>query len=276
MKRIVLFIPFIILSSIGHVWGQSINEAPPSLEKLFVRLRSATEDSVRMRINDSVKVIIDGYASSDSVFSNAFGSVRNLGQILSPDRQIKIITWNIVLDNDKGSYFCYLIKKGIDGRANTVYALNKKYDQEPIATDTTYNLSDWYGALYYDVKPFKVHGKPCYVLLGINYSDPIVTRKVIDVLSFTPADSPLFGLKCFNTGKGNYFRHVFEYASNGVMSLRFSASNSIVFDHLVPVPTMSNEGRILYGADYSFDAYLLKDGIWNLTLNIDIRNKKQK
>jgi hypothetical protein len=276
MKRIILLIPFILLSSTGFVRGQVQNQAPASLAKLFIRLRSATEDSVRMRINDSVKVTIDGYARSDSVFSNAFRDVRNLGQILSPDRQIKIITWNIVLDNDGGRYFCYLIKRGVNSAPNSVYALDKKYDSRPIATDTTYDQSDWYGALYYDIRPYKANGKPCFVLLGINYSDPLVTRKVIDVLSFTPANSLIFGFKWFNTGKGTYFRHVFEYASNSVMSLRFSAANSIVFDHLVPVPTMANEGRILYGSDYSFDAYLLKNGIWNLTLNIDARNNKQK
>jgi hypothetical protein len=276
MKKIILIIPIILFSSAGLLSGQVQSAAPASLERLFIRLRSATEDSVRLRINDSVRVIIDGYANSDSVFSNAFRDVRNLGQILSPDRQVKIITWNVVLDNDSGRYFCYFIKKGVNGAANSIYALDKKYDPRPIATDTTCAQSDWYGALYYDIRPYKASGKQCYVLLGINYSDPMVTRKVIDVLIFTSSNYLIFGLKWFNTGKGTYFRHVFEYASNGVMSLRFSSSNSIVFDHLVPVPTLANEGRILYGSDYSFDGYLLKNGIWNLTLNIDARNNKQK
>jgi hypothetical protein len=276
MKRIILFILFVILFFTCFIRGQVPNEALSSLEKLFGRLKSATEDSVRIRINDSVRVIIEGYANSDSVFSHAFRDVRNLGQIISPDKQIKIITWNMVLDNDNGWYFCYVIKRGLNGKKNIVFRLEKKYDPKPIEADTTYNQSDWYGALYYDIKPFKAKGKPCLVLLGINYSDPLVTRKVIDVMSFTPANTLVFGLKWFNTGKGTHFRHVFEYASNGVMSLRFSSANSIVFDHLVPVPTMANEGRILYGSDYSFDAYILKDGYWNLTLNIDARNKKQK
>ncbi len=276
MRRIVLIILLIICLPGVFARGQTLSKASPSLERLFGRLRSATEDSTRIMINDSVKVIIRGYAGSDSVFSNAFHDIRNLGQIISPDKQFKIITWNMVLDNNNGWYFCYLIKKGTRGMANTVCTLEKKYDSSPITTDTTYNQSDWYGALYYDIKPYRVNGKSCYVLLGINYSDPLVTRKVIDVLSFTPENFPLFGLKRFNTGKGTFFRHVFEYASNGVMSLRFSGSNSIVFDHLVPVPTLSNEGRILYGSDYSFDAYLLKEGVWNLTLKIDARNKKKK
>jgi hypothetical protein len=262
--------------SAGFVRGQLPGEEVPSLEKLFGRLKSSAEDSLRIRINDSIKVIIDNYAKSDSVFNHSFSEVKNLGQLISADSQIKIITWNMVLENFKGWYYCYLIKKGLKGSKNLAYRLEKQYDPDPISADTTYNQSDWYGALYYDIKPFKANGKQCFILLGINYSDPLVTRKIIDILSFTPSNTLLFGLKKFNTGTGTYFRHVFEYASNGVMSLRFSAANSIVFDHLVPIPSMSNEGRILYGSDYSFDAYILKDGFWNLNLNIDVRNKKSR
>jgi hypothetical protein len=265
-----------IIFSAGFVRGQLPGETGPTLEKLFGRLKSSSEDSVRIRINDSIRVIIENYTKSDSVFYNAFGAVKNLGQLISADSQIKIITWNLVLANNKGWYFCYLVKKGLKGNKNAVYKLEKRYDPGPISADTTYDQSDWYGALYYDIKRFKVNGKPCYILLGINYSDPLITRKIIDILSFTPANTLLFGLKRFNTGKGTHFRHVFEYASNGVMSLRFSAANSIVFDHLAPIPSVSNEGRILYGSDYSFDAYILKDGFWNLNLNIDVRNKKPK
>jgi hypothetical protein len=274
MKRIILFILILTIYSTDLAWCQGNGVAQPSLEKLFGRLKSATEDSVRIRINDSIRVIIDNYTRSDSVFNHTFRDIRNLGQIISPDSQIKIITWNIILDNNNGWYFCYLIKKGLHGKGNSVYKLEKKYDPEPIKADTSYLQSDWYGALYYDIKPFKSNNKPSYILLGINYSDPLVTRKVIDVLSFTPENTLQFGRKWFNTGKDIYYRHVFEYSSKGVMSLRFTSSNSIVFDHLVPVPTMSNEGRIYYGSDYSFDAYIFKDGFWNLTLNIDARNRK--
>jgi len=156
MKRLILLVPYILLSSIGFVRGQIQNDAAHSLEKLFDRLRSATEDSVRMRVNDSLKVIIDGYAGSDSVFSDAFHNVRNLGQVISSDRQVKILTWNIVLGNNSGEYFCYLIKKGNKGTANMVYKLEKSYDPRPIATDTTYNQYDWYGALYYDIRAYIV------------------------------------------------------------------------------------------------------------------------
>lgn len=274
MKKIILLATFISLFATGFIRGQAKDSPQSSLEKLFGRLKSAEGDSSRMRINDSIKIILDNYAKSDSVFEHTFRGVRNLGQIMSTDSKLKILTWNILLDNNNGWYFCYIIRKGPKGKENAIYKLEKKYGPEPILSDTVYNQSDWYGALYYDIKPFKTNGKSCFVLLGINYSDPQLTRKVIDILSFTLSDNLQFGLKCFNTGKGLYFRHVFEYSAEGVMSLRFRTSNSIIFDHLVPVPSLANEGKVYYGSDYSIDAFNLKDGFWKLILNIDARNKK--
>ncbi len=72
-------------------------------------------------------------------------------------------------------------------------------------------------------------------MLGIDYGNPVITRKIIDVLSFAADDSILFGRKWFESGEVTRYRHVFEYASNGMMSLSFSSDKSIVFDHLVPV-----------------------------------------
>ena len=60
-----------------------------------------------------------------------------------------------------------------------------------------------------------------------------------------------------------------------MMSLRFRSDSSIVFDHLVPFSSSENEDRLLYGPDYSFDAYNFENGMWNLKINVDeLRNKE--
>jgi hypothetical protein len=142
-------------------------------------------------------------------------------------------------------------------------------------TDTIYTQSDWYGALYYDIRPFLAENRQCWVLLGINYSDPLMTRKIIDVLSFTKEDKIIFGKKWFDSSGSINFRHVLEYSSSAIISLRFRSDSSIVFDHLVPLAPSGTDDRIYYGPDYSYDAYIFKDGIWSLSKNIDIRNSKK-
>ncbi len=45
--------------------------------------------------------------------------------------------------------------------------------KDPVRTDTTYNESDWYGALYYDLRPYIIDKQRCWVLLGIDYGNAL-------------------------------------------------------------------------------------------------------
>lgn len=275
MKKIVVCILILFYVTTGLTKSQgSQSEMLLTLEKLFGRLRSSSDDSSRLRINDSIKVFIASYAESDRVFKDTFPNLRYLGQITSSDSLIKIITWNLVLKNSPGRYFCYFIRKSADGKPNRVYSLTNFYNAGHILTDTIYTESDWYGALYYDIKPVSAENMQCWVLLGINYSDSLMTRKVIDVLSFTSEDNLVFGKKWFDTGGAVTFRHVLEYSVSAVISLKFMSDSSIIFDHLVPLPPSENDGRLYYGPDYSYDSFIFNEGLWTLSINIDARNSK--
>jgi len=275
MRPYILYLIIILLLFPSMLKGQDPSlDTPVVLEKLFGRLVNNNDNTARLRINDSIRIIVDSYVRSDSIFDHNFTSLRYLGQITSPDSLLKIVTWNLVLINSPGKYFCYFIKRGDPGKSNRVYSLTTDYRGDPIMTDTTYTLSDWYGALYYDLKPYLIAGKRLWVLLGIDFSDPVISRKIIDVLSFTSDDSILFGRKWFKSGDQLRYRQVFEYASNGMMTLRFTSDKSIVFDHLVPIFQSQKTDRQLYGSDFSFDAYNFEDGIWKFSLNVDARNKE--
>jgi hypothetical protein len=274
MKPVILNLILIIYISTIAVSGQiKPEETPGVLEKLYTRLVNNFDDSLRIQINDSVRLIIDDYVSSDTVFNHRFSRLRYLGQITSPDSLLKIITWNLVLRNAPNRYFCYFIRKSETGEKNKIYRLTATYREDPIITDSTYTQSAWYGALYYDVKPVIYDNVRYWVLLGIDYGNPLITRKIIEVLNFA-GDSIIFGKKWFHSGDKVRFRDVFEYASNGIMSLRFSSDSSVVFDHLVPFSTALKNDHQYYGPDYSYDAYNFENGLWRLTINVDARNKE--
>jgi hypothetical protein len=274
MKPVILSLILFLLLSSGIVRSQaSAKDTPQMLERLFDRLVDNYNDSDRISINDSIKMIINDYAKSDSAFTYRFPNLRYLGQIMSPDSLLKIITWNLVLENEPGRYFCYFIRKPESGKGNKIYTLSVSYNENPVKTDTTYSVSDWYGALYYDIKPCIIDKISCWVLLGIDYGNESISRKIIEVLSFSSDDSIVFGRKWFSTGNELKYRDVFEYASNAMMSLRFRSENSIIFDHLVPFSPTHKDDHQFYGPDYSFDAYNFQDGLWKLTLNVDARNQ---
>jgi hypothetical protein len=157
--------------------------------------------------------------------------------------------------------------------AGRVYPLTGNYNEKPIVTDTIYSSNGWYGALYYDLRPFTIDGKLKYVLLGIDYGNSLISRKVIDVVSFSPGNDVSFGYKCFTDGKLIYPRVVFEYASTAVMSLKFESDGLIVFDHLSPFSPELKGNRQFYGPDFSFDSYIFEKDLWRLKTDIDIKNK---
>jgi hypothetical protein len=276
MRRFVRYLFIIASFSFPAILkGQETsNDITGELEKLFGRLANNYNDTLRLRINDSIRIIAGSYVRSDSIFNHSFTNLKYLGQITSPDSLLKIVTWNLVLRNSPGRYFCYFIRKGEPGKGNRVYSLTAGYNERQIADDKTYTASDWYGALYYDLKPFIVNENICWVLLGIDFGNPVITRKIIEVISFSDEDTLIFGRKWFESGGELRFRQVFEYASAGMMTLRFTSDRSIVFDHLVPLRPSQKDDSQLYGSDFSYDAFNFEDGIWRLSINVDARNKE--
>jgi hypothetical protein len=277
MKRFFIYLIIIAAISSRRANAQDSDTIPGPgelLGTLYGRLVNNYNDTVRIRVNDSIKVIIESYVKSDSVFNHKFSGLRYLGQIVSPDSAVKIVTWNLVLGNSPGKYFCYIIKRGAKGEKNRVYTLASDYREAVIKEDTTYSISDWYGALYYDIRLYRIDNITCWILLGIDYGNQLISRKIIEVLNITPEGSLFFGKKWFAENDKLSFRKVLEYGSSGMMTLRFASEKSIVFDHLVPFSPAQTGDRQFYGPDYSYDAFNLTDGIWKLKINVDARNKE--
>lgn len=275
MKKLLIILGLIsfLLSFEDKCLAQGRNSSD-LLNDLFDRLTGNYNDKDRIHINDSIKIILDGFVRSDSAFSYRFDDLKHLGQVTSSDSLIKIVSWNLVLNNEPGRYNCYLIRKQDNMKGNKIYELFGNYDGKAVRTDTTYTISDWYGALYYDLRPAGSDSGRCWILLGIDYGNPEISKKIIDVLSFNSDGSLILGKKWFDSGKIISFRVVFEYASNAMMSLRFRSDNSVIFDHLVPFTPSKQDDHRFYGPDYSFDAYNYLNGQWKLTINVDARNKE--
>lgn len=273
MKRFLSCVIAVLATSLLSVGQDPYEEVEESLRDKFNLLTTLKDDHRRIAVNDSIRMIIEGYVQSDSIFNHRLIGIRYLGQITSPDSLLKIITWNLLLDGKKGKYFCYLVRRG-EGSSNIVFPLEASYTETGFGHDTTFSRSSWYGALYYDLRPVSVNGERCWMVLGLDYGNPEITRKVIDVICFSKKGELVFGKKWFETPDGMMHRVVFEYAASAMMTLRFSSDTSVVFDHLVPISPELAGKKQFYGPDYSFDAYLYDKGLWKFTLNVEMRNEE--
>jgi hypothetical protein len=272
MRRILILLFLIVFVSRGIKGQEEFISFQAQIEPLFARLSENIHDSLKHSLNDSVCVVIEKYAASGFAFNHHFSNLKYLGQITSPDSLLKIITWNLVLNDGTNIYTCYFVKREKSG-GNEIYKLSGSGIKSKLKTDTTYSQSDWYGALYYDLRPFVSENGVHYILLGIDFNTRLVTRKLIDVLSFKPGGEIIFGRKCFFNGKEIKHREVFEFTSKAVMTMRFVNDSSVVFSHLSRFSPGMPDLPLYYGPDQSYDAYNFSDGMWRLVPDIDIRNK---
>ncbi len=274
IKKSLFIISVTLLTSAISLTGQTTAiSAEKELAGLFTRLAAFNDDSSKLAVNDSITSIIDSYVSSDSVIKHTLQGVKYLGQITDGNHQMKIIAWNLILNESKSRYYCYFINNS--GKVPVVRKLTAIYNEETVRTDTQYSEENWYGALYYDLKAIRKDRKTYWILLGIDYGNPSVTRKIIDVLNFSPDGQVQFGDKIFESGKVLKYREVLEYSSEAVISLKFLNDRTIVFDHLVPMSPRLKGQKEFYGPDFSYDSYTLEKGIWKFESNIDVRNKKK-
>jgi hypothetical protein len=273
-SRIVIFFFIFFIFNCINSQTKSTGTAG-ELEGMFRRIRENRSSGEKLAINDSIKSIIEIYLASDTVFTHRFTNLRFLGQITSPDSLAKIVTWNLILEDGGNRYFCYILKRPDLIVRPLIYKLSGIYNDASIRPDTVYSESNWYGALYYEIRPFAAGKETSYILLGIDYGNSFITRKIIDVLSFGSDNKLVFGRKCFTDGKKVTPRVVFEFSSSAVMALRFYDTGSIVFDHLSPSSPEYINNHQFWGPDFSFDSYNLENGFWRLKSNIDIRNKEK-
>jgi len=277
MKRIKGLLILTLFFGMIPLTGQTgLRDTPLILEDLYKRITNTKDELEKLRLNDSIKLIISSYAASDSVFTHRFEKLRYLGQIISPDMKVKIITWNVFMRNSPNRYFCYIIRKGERKQMNSVYFLAGQNREEPIRTDIKYTSDTWYGALYYAIQPFRKKRQTHYILLGLDYGNISVARKLIDVLSFTSGGNLLFGLECIEKNKVTSQREVLEYSPEGIVSLRMETPKMIVFDRLTTISTGHGDGTELSGAGITFDGYVLKRGSWRFISDVDVKNKKKE
>jgi hypothetical protein len=240
------------------------------LLNLYDRILFTSSYTEKESLHDSIIIIMDGYAASDSVLSHRFSRLRYLGQTSSSDGCVKIITWNLILRDGTNRYFCYLISKLKKRSGNKVIKLTGEHSPEEIRTDRTYSAGDWYGALYYAIEPCKKD----YVILGLDFGDEMVSRKIIDVISFAPDGGVILGKEIFLRDNEKKFREVIEYSSESVVTLRLNSPKKIVFDHLDTFATGDGNEKSL-GTGISTDGYVYKKGMWKFATGVDARNPRK-
>jgi hypothetical protein len=244
----------------------------------FVRINART-DKEKDAANAHLWTLMNKALKLPSSFSYPFDSLTTIGIQTSPDKQFRIITWDVPKSGCTFGYYGFIQSYNEKKQKYDLYILKDHTADIPNPQTATCTPDKWLGMLYYKI--IKEKGSKVYTLLAWQGYNKLITRKIIDVLSFNTQGVPSFGKAIFtklpSTYKGNPKRILFEYSAEVFMSLRYDDSkNMIMFDLLGPTEEGLEGQHQYYGPSFQIDGMSFKNGTWNYQVNVQARNPNDK
>jgi hypothetical protein len=247
------------------------------MKQLLDSLQKQQSDSAKELINNIVLDSLEKVLTQGNSFTYNFDSLKHIGKLLSPDKNFRILTWNIPQSDATNRYYGLIqMSPDKDNNCQIFRLKDKSSELKGDLTKRKLESSEWFGALYYEILPQKSKDQTFYTLLGVHYNDLYTNKKVIESLYFNDKGKPEFGLPVYRMGKQVFNRVVFEYSVYAVMMLRYHKPlKMIVFDHLSPSSPMYVGNYSYYGPDFSYDGLKFEKDKWVLYPNIDFKPEKK-
>lgn len=207
-----------------------------------------------------------------TLFEEDFSGFPGISTLISPDKEMKIVTWNV--EDMAGDHYFFGLVAFRQDEAVKVFRLKDKRTQIESPEFARLNPSQWYGAVYYEIIPVKYRGDMYYTLLGYNGNSAFSRIRLVDVITKPNKGMLQLGSSIFDIQGRMKRRLIYEHSNRANMMLRFDERNDlIVMDHLAPVGPGYAGDRSYYGPDFSHDALEFKNGKWVLLEDIDLRNR---
>lgn len=266
----------IMITMIGMIAAQPTKKAVPqsnsyvqwqdSLRQLGTSIYQEQLEAERLKANFSfVKTLVSALQTPFS-YEQSFEALDMISIQRSPDDTFRIFSWHVPLSDSSYLYYGTIQIKTADGSLKLHPLLDQTYEIENPDSAIT-GAGEWYGAQYYEIIPYQ----DSYLLLGWKGHNPLITQKVIEVLTFDEEnDRVLLGKPIFSSpDTENVSRLIYRFSRTVSMHLAYEKDgNRIVLDHLVPSSAQLEGQFEHYGPDLSFDAWVL--GKERLELRSDI------
>ena len=271
----ITFIFFLLFFTQNMLYAQVIDLAAEEdkLVLLLDNLRSAKNDDEKKVANKLFKDQLNQTLQDKKALLYPFSKLTTVGVINSPDKEMRILNWNVEQDDFSHSYHCFVLHYDKRRKKYNVTELQDISFGMPSQPTEILPSSQWYGCLYYKIIPVKKGSKTLYTVLGWDHNSTMSQLKLIDVIYFTGKTVKL-GSPIFKEGKTTKKRIFFEHSKKANMSLKHEASRDrIIFDHLSPESPSMKKFRSFYVPDLSYDAFVLDGSKWILNEDVIGTNK---
>ena len=199
---------------------------------------------------------------TENSFRYPFDRLKTLSILAPPDSSFRIFTWQLFVDDSTYRYYGAIQMNQADLKLFPL--IDRSFQMPAPPLKDTMSTDRWYGALYYNLRPFDTREGRKYLLFGYDGFTFFEKRKVIDVLHFDAAGKPVLGAPVFykETEKEPAYRLLLEYSSEAKVRLNWDEQyQMILFDHLIPFQSPYT-GTVTYVPDGSYDGFKLEKGRW--------------
>lgn len=272
--RCLIFLLFFTASSAFSQDSALISSYTDRINSIFLRIKADTiEETLRQR-NDSILFLVREVAEQEGSFHWGLDSLRFMKKFVADDRQMALYSWVVPMGESRRLYNA--VFQTAEGET---YTLKQTADTSYIPKNQLY-AKDWYGALYYEIIPFKSEKRTLYALIGWReLADR--QQKVVDILDVSSGEL-LLGQPLFLHTEEDFYgkehtitqnRLIFEYDKRVTMFLSYNKRKKrLELDNLSPMEVV--DGKVLsYGPDFSVNAYRLRKGRWVFVEDIKVKNR---
>ena len=235
----------------------NLNDALEMLGDTALHGRSEMMRTVAsQRMIDSMSLVL----AAPNSFNYFFECLSTVSVVYPPDSTFRVFTWQVYIDQEH--YQQYGILQRNTAEPNFFVLTDKSDVFDVLPRTEQLDAQNWLGALYYNVYPFKVGQQTAYLLFGLDSYSYWSRRKMIEVLTFAPDGSPVFGLPVFDITGNKWSRFWIEYSAYSSARLNFDTEeNKIIFDYLQSVPRPDGQGDMMT-PDGTYEAFELRKGTW--------------
>lgn len=191
--------------------------------------------------------------------------------IIAPDdKSFRMFNWVIAAPDDNDRRYYAAIQ--MPGEKLKLYGLtdyNDKLTQSP--EDSVLTGGKWLGALYYRIMGNEVDGQMVYTMFGVNESNRISKKKVLDPMIITEK-GPQFGAQIFGvmsqkTGQPIQ-RFILEFKKGVQVSLNWDEEKkAIYFDRLTSEAGDPNR-KYTYVSTGQYDGFRWQNEKWNVVKDL--------
>ncbi|MFT6983512.1 MAG: hypothetical protein ACJAUD_002290 [Crocinitomicaceae bacterium] len=261
--KLLSSISIVLLSfAAGSQTGGNLEEREDRLDSLLTNLRDAKNNDEKKERNLDFKAELESFVEVQGAFDYEFTKLQTVGVIDSPDNLVRIINWNVELDDLSHEYYCYVLR--FDKRKYLHTELKDVSFGMPSQPTEMVTQDNWYGALYYKIIPIQKGARTMYTLIGWDHNSSLSQVKLLDVMYFSGSNVKL-GSPVFKIGNSTQYRVFYEHSKKVNMYINYEDNRSrIMMDHLSPESPALKGFRSYYVPDLSYDSFTYEDNKWVL------------